>query len=356
MTIGFWVSEPPTAAAFAAWDPDREPATYASGVGHNVLELAKRADAHGRTVAVGRDDLPSVCPVVFLLKDAMGSAPNLRSALRAVQRARGRFAVVRSDTPIGWSFPVRPTLEFMPTRRAVVESWQLWLPPLPQRGLRPRAPERTGRIETLVLKCNPENIPPELRASEWTASLAQRGVSWVLDTPTQTDGSDQHWHDFTEVDAVLCAPHPGSDVARKPATRLINAWIAGCVPLAAREPAYLELGRDHVDTLFFDDMSECPLLLEALRADPARIRSMEVQIARRAAEFSTTRVSLRWLDALDKMAREALASRRDPLRTLAIGEKRVAHLAHEVSGVVRGLAARPWAARGRLVGGRPPRV
>ena len=163
----------------------------------------------------------------------------LRAVLRAGQRAGGRFAVIRSDTPLSWALPVRPVVEFMPTQGAVTQPWQEWLPPLPQRGLQPRAAERCGRIRSLAFKGYPENVPAELTTPEWAAGLAARGVEWLLDVAADSDGAGQRWHDFSAVDAVLCvrASRATANVERKPATRLINAWVAGCVPLAERDPA-----------------------------------------------------------------------------------------------------------------------
>jgi hypothetical protein len=340
VSIGFWASEPPDPDEFTRWDPDREPERYASGVGHNVLELAKRLEALGAPVAVGRDELPKGIPIVFLLKDAFGSRIGMRRALRAIRRARGWFAVIRSDTPIDWHFPVRPTTEFVPTKAVATRGWQRWLPPLPQRGLRPRKPERFGRVRTLVFKGNPENVPQVVLADEWRSMLADRDIRWWIDAPGRTDGSDQSWHDFSEVDAVLCAPHPGGvDVAAcKPATRLINAWVAGSIPLAVREPAYVELGRDGDDVLFFDDLRECAQLLVELRSVPL-LERLERGVAQRAAEFSLERTSRRWLDALQDLERSS--HRGVPLgRVLTIHEKRLSHLLHEGSGAIRDRRAR----------------
>jgi hypothetical protein len=337
VTLSFWVSSPPEADEFAAWDPDGDPARYASGVGHNVLELAKRVQQLGRAVAVGSEALPSGSPVVFLLKDAYSSGANLRGALAAVQRARGCFAVIRSDTPSSWSFPISPSREFVATKGGARMDWQLWLPPLPQRGLRPRAAERAGGLRSLVLKCNPENIPAEVATSRWARTLAARGVEWSIDSPSRTDGYDQTWHDFTDVDAVLCAPHPGNelDPHRKPATRLINAWVAGCIPLVAREPAYLELASDGMDALFFERLDECPALVEELRADPSRLRALEQRVAARGIEFSVERTSRLWLEALDRLDAGSGSGWSRTRRRFGIAEKRAAHFAHEAVAKMR---------------------
>ena len=142
--------------------------------------------------------------------------------------------------------PIRPVLDCMPIQAAARRSHERWPPPLPQRGLIGRRAERFGRIRSVAFKGNPENVPPAMLSESWTAALASRGLSWWCDVPRRTDGSDQEWHDFTSVDAVVCMRNPlkRRDLARKPATRLINSWCAGSIPLADREPGYEELASD----------------------------------------------------------------------------------------------------------------
>jgi hypothetical protein len=331
--IHFWLHDPPPAAELAGWDPDLEPRRFASGVGHNVLELAKRLELLGVPVSVGRKVPGDARLLVLYLVDSLQTAAALRGALRAAQEARGRFAVIRSDAPSSWAFPVRPVREFAPTRTSIVKPWQRWVPPLPQRGLLPRRPERQGRIHCLTFKGNPENVPSELLSRAWSDSLASRGIRWWLDTPARTDGSDQCWHDFTEVDAALCMRHPlrARDAARKPATRLTNTWVAGCVPFAAREPGYLELGRDGRDVFFVDTPWQCLELLDDLNADAARLSAVEREIDRRGEEYALEKTAQRWREAIfeavsaaDRARVSARAS-----RMLAILEKRFAHVAHE---------------------------
>ena len=158
--------------------------------------------------------------------------------------------------------------------------YQRWLPPLPQRGLVPRRPGRFGSIRSVAFKGNPENVPPDMKTESWTAALATRGISWWPDVPKNTDGSDQRWHDFAEVDAAICMRNPAKvlDIERKPATRLVNAWRAGCIPLAHPEPAYRELGTDETDLFFVKDgpyVSRCSIASVTTRSSctESRIRS-----------------------------------------------------------------------------------
>lgn len=338
MIISFWVHEPPPPREFDSWDPDREPDRFASAVGHTILELAKRLESLGVSVRVGETRAIQESLLVFFLRDACSSAHALGGALRAVQDARGRFAVIRSDTPTDVRFPLRPVREFVPTHGMIREPWQRWVPPLTQRGLIPRASTRRGRIRTLALKGYKSNVPPLVRTREWTDALASRGIEWWLDMAESPEGAGQVWHDFRNVDAVLCAHHADNlhDPLRKPATKLLNAWAAGCVPLAERMPAYLELGRDGEDILFVEELRECCDVLDRLNANPELLASIERHVEARGREFSVEHTGRRWLEALVEAfdAAEATGWRRST-KMIAIVEKRLAHAVHGVGAAAR---------------------
>jgi len=286
-----------------SWDPDREPRRYANGVGHNLLELYSRLARGGLEVTAG-EEIPAGTRLVVVFSKSVYRTPRLRALLRAAQRTGGRFAVIRSDAPLSWSFPVRPVVELMPTQAAVTRPWQRWLPPLPQRGLVPRRDERLGRIGSVAFKGALGTVPAELMAAEWTEELASRGIDWLLDAPADVDGEDQSWHDFADVDAVLCtrADRSGFVVERKPATRLINAWVAGCVPLADPEPGYLELGRGGRDAFFVVSAADTLATIDELNADAALLRQVEQRIRERAVEFAPEAVLERWHDMLVEAA------------------------------------------------------
>lgn len=298
--IHFWVPADRIPPGVDTWDPDAEPWRFASGVGHNVFELVVRLRSTGIDVSLG-SRVPRGSRLVVLFGWLAFPKPYRAQATRVAIRAHGRIALIRSDTPLGWRLPLRPIVELMPTRASITEPWQQWVPPLPQRGLVPRRPSRMGTIRSVAFKGNPGSVPEELLSAGWGAELATRGVEWLLDVPTQVDGSDQTWHDFARVDVVLCvrrrSPESGS-LARKPATRLINAWRAGAVPIAYREPGFRELGRDGVDVLFVDDPAGAVASIDALRRDPARISSLENAARVRAEEFDPGRVLGLWRETL----------------------------------------------------------
>ncbi len=221
--------------------------------------------------------------------------------------------LIRSDAPPHAALPIRPVREYMPTASSVREPWQRWLPPLPQRGLLPRRAERRGRIESVAFKGNPENVHPVLKSRAWSDALAERGIQWLLDVPSRTSGSDQTWHDFREVDIVLCMRSPERSEkygSVKPATKVINAWLAGCVPIAEREPGYLELGRDRRDIVFVNSPEEALEVIDWLRANTRALTRLEQAGRERGGEFDPVKMIDRWKTDLLDVAEMATGSAR----------------------------------------------
>ena len=297
--IHFWLPTAPSSAELLAWDPDAEPCRYASGVGHNVFELFNRLARAGVDVTLG-SEVDTQARLTVLYAPSIELLAQRKQAVDVIRRTRGRFALIRADAAVAFRLPLRPVVDFVPVASAVSGAWQRCLPPLPQRGLLPRSRERYGRLRSLAFKGNPENVPPELKTRDWASALASRGIAWSLDVPRETDGADQSWHDFSAVDAVLCWRKPSKrrDIARKPGTRLFNAWSAGCIPLVEPEPAYLEAACDGDDAFVVEGVPQCLEVLDGLVADPPRIRHVESRVDRRRRDYAPELVLGLWTRAL----------------------------------------------------------
>jgi hypothetical protein len=183
----------------------------------------------------------------------------------------------------------------------------------------------------VAFKGNPENAPFEILAEPVASALSRRGVELVVDTPGRTDGSDQSWHDFRGVDLVLCLRRASKwrDIERKPPTKVVNAWCAGCIPIAGREPGYLDIATDGEDALFVDGTDTCLGAVDRLLADASLLEGMERRIAERRIAYAPDAVLRRWRDAL----LEAVAAGR--ARPVSRWARTAAAAAAELRGALR---------------------
>lgn len=284
------------------WDPDRDPGRFADAFGHAIVELVVRLRRRGRVVTIGPVVPPRTDVVVVLLEELVSYDGHVRPA--AVSRlARDAFrrpvVVVRADVPLGVVPPAFVRTQVMPNRTAIVDGRaQRWVPLLPQRGLVPRDPGRGHTIHTLTCKGFEFNVPAELRAQRFLDAIAGCGVHFAL------DGDPATWPDFRHTDVALCVRRHNDAWddrrhLRKPATKLVNAWVAGAIPLVAPQAAYLELVRPGEDALVVEGPDGIIAAMLRLRGDRVLVRRLQAGGAERAREFSVDCVLDAWEELLD---------------------------------------------------------
>lgn len=290
-----------TARVVRNWDPDADPNRFASGLGHNLLELYARLRARGCSVTIGAR-IPRDTGLVISYHQAWNRVGELALALRA---APYRTAVIRSDAPLWWRNLLPADLIVVPNRASVAiwtgrtRSRVLYRPALPQRGMIPRDRRRPG-VQRMVFKGNPENVPGYLLDPGFRDALRECGVELVIDAPTATDGGDQRWHDFREADVLLCvrAAAPDDSLLNKPPTRLINAWAAGAIPVVGPEPAYLELVHDWVDGVVVHGERDLLGAVCRLAQDRTLAEELLCAAAARGREFDRDALLIKWIEVL----------------------------------------------------------
>ncbi len=177
----------------------------------------------------------------------------------------------------------------------------------PQPGIVPRATGRAPRIATLVYKGRPKNLDAGFRAPDFAAGLAALGARFDIDEiATMTGGHS--WNDYAGADAVLAVRNlTRYDASKKPASKLMNAWIAGVVPLLSPEPAFEELRRDPLDYIAVRHTDDALAAVARLNDDPALFERYVARGRERAAEIAEDRLSGRWVDVLNGPVATAFA-------------------------------------------------
>lgn len=318
MRAHFWIPEP--LPEVDGWNPDSAPERYSGGVGHNLYELYVRLRAVGESVTLGPVQPDDGVVVVY--------AKSLRplTAQRALLGGLGSkpLIIIRSDTDPRWRTRFTPDVEVMPYGSAVTGPHQTWVPALPQRGMIRRSAERFGRIRTVGFKGSPANLPVFMRDPAWVQTLEAMGLCWLPDTPEVGGGSDQSWHDFSEVDVAVClrAEYWGRR-SWKPATKLINAWCAGVIPLVGPEPGYLDLATPNEDAFLVANEFDVVTALKRLITDPELVQATERAIEKRGKEFERDAVLDQWRALLERTSKapvgaDMLRKRRRDARRLSV--------------------------------------
>jgi hypothetical protein len=212
----------------------------------------------------------------------------------------------------------------------------------PQPGLLPRAAERGATIRDLVFQGSEANLDRRFLEPAFLAALDGMGVRFHVHG---RDSGPVRWNDYRAADLVLAARNlTERDALTKPASKLVNAWLAGVPALLGPEPAFQDLRRSALDYIEVRSPADVVAAIAALQARPALYLDMVRNGFERGAEFSAEKISDAWIAYLggpaaasfERWRRQGRARRGASLLTRSILHKR----------------ARAAAARDRDHGGR----
>jgi|LauGreDrversion4_1035100.scaffolds.fasta_scaffold72086_2 hypothetical protein len=302
---------------FEEWIPDDNPKMYSSGVGHNVLELASRLKARGHTVTLGHQPPSDASAVIFFKKHFLLRNDLTLEILKVA--IRHPVILIRSDLEVDARLVFNPDLEVMPNRSILRGTNQVYIPPFPQRGLIRREKLNGNRIENLEIKCNPENVPDYLELLVVEVNALDPAITVKVDAPSSADGSDNNWNDFSKVDLSLIirpvGENPGSN-ARKPPTRLINAWVAGTIPLVDPLPAYTDLIRDEIDGFIVENPEQVVAVVKKLAENPEYCEEVFENCRRRGEDYQVNELLEIWEQSIINIANETKRGGRRATRIL----------------------------------------
>ncbi len=321
LPVRFFLPGEEDLAPLARLDPDRDPALFRRGERAWVLQTFLRLRRAGFACELV-DQVPVDGLVLFHAKHdgairrglPRGGAPVL-VGIRADNREAlaAEFEILQNGR---WA---------KPGRRLVMPLW-------PQPGLVPRDPARGDVIRTVAYKGFRANLHPEFRAESWRRFLAERGIEWVDDSRpyegVATDRAALAWSDFSAVDLIVAVRPPERKTDwSKPATKLVNAWLAGTPALLGAEFAYRELRRGELDYLEVDSVAAAEAAIDRLRSEPGLYRRMVEHGRERAAEYDVPALSERWIELLGRtLPGLAAAPHRARWRRWPINLRRAARL------------------------------
>ena len=198
---------------------------------------------------------------------------------------RGRFA---------WA-----DFEIVQNRRYANGKSVIFIPCWPQPGLIPRNAERGTKVSRIAFKGYASSLNAMFRSEQWLEYLRGSGIAWVEDVADWQGNRPGEmriaWNDYSEVDLVIAVRE--DEKARyenKPASKLVNAWMAGVPALLGAEYAYWELRRSELDYAEVDSVEAAIAAVEQLRSDPERYRDMVENGKQRAMDFRPERLVERW--------------------------------------------------------------
>ncbi|PEN09432.1 hypothetical protein CRI93_01520 [Longimonas halophila] len=259
-----------------------------------ILQTYLHMRAHGYHVNIA-PVLPTEGIVVFI--------PEVES-LHALRRQYTRshraltFVTVRADV-IEFRSPWADA-EIVQNGRFADGHRSFFVPHWPQPGIIPRDPSRGARIEHITFKGGFGSLDKAFRSEPWQQFLDERGLTFEI-ASKHTQSAVPRWHDYEHADLML-AVRPlhgdGGQRCEKPASKLVNAWMAGVPALVGPEYAFRELREDPLDYVEVGSLRDAMDAIDALRDDPDRYHAMRAHGLQRAQAFTPTCIAERWAEVL----------------------------------------------------------
>lgn len=296
----FWTTRPTT--QLESWDPDLEPGILLNAFGHGFVELFARLRQADYAVSIGATIPPHADTVVISLEELTGwtswCSPYLEYRLGlSLLRHTPALVVVRVDIPLPVRCPRFSTLEIMPTPMSVIDpASQVYLPLLPQRGLIRRMSDRGDRVRTVALKAYSSNLPRWID-SRFVAALERSGFTLRCDTESD---EPQRWHDFAEVDVILCTQVEVWGADRKPPTKLVNAWSAGAIPICVDTASYDHIAVFGENALYASSPDEVLEILASLGSDSSLAERLLEASRAAGARHSISATCDAWWQAFER--------------------------------------------------------
>ena len=197
----------------------------------------------------------------------------------------------------------------------------------PQPNIIPRNPDRGDRLERVGVIGPRTSIAAEVRSPEFRSRLEKLGIELVI----RDDGSS--WNDYSDLDMQIAyRTGPMFWIRCKPATKLVQSWIAGCPAIAGVEPSFRTVGRPGLDYLEARSADQIVEHLRTLLDRPDHYRSLIDRGLLRAPLHDDRAVLGQWVAFLKGPASDLL--RRRILRTTS-GRSRLTTRTAVLSSLVR---------------------
>ncbi|MDP6625447.1 MAG: hypothetical protein QGG87_03190 [Nitrospinota bacterium] len=166
-----------------------------------------------------------------------------------------------------------------------------------QPGLIHREHSRGKLFKNIVYMGQTKNLADELGSPEWIKEMKTEGINFMILTQRT------QWHDYSFADAV-CAVRKFSfnRHIRKPASKLVNAWLAGVPAILGSESAFCDLRRSDLDYLEVKTLKQTREAILMLR-DNCELREKMIKNGKkRAKDFSMEAIAKLWISFFDKQA------------------------------------------------------
>ena len=272
-------------------DPDRDFHLYSTGVHVWVGQTYARLKRAGYPVVL-TDKVPT-SGILVIHADHIGEVLRRRSLFSNLT-----LVVARADRPA----QIHADYEIVQNAFSAQNSNTFHVQHWPQPGLVKRDVARDSKVENIAFKGVIGEMAPAFASAEWEESLRSEGMEWRTDA-VACGGNDANyqvnWNDYSDVDVVVALRKDTSHThTKKPASKLINAWLAGVPAILGPEQAYRELRQNELDYIEASSPEEAHAAIVRLKNDPVLYKAMVQRAQERARQVTAENCVESWAHLL----------------------------------------------------------
>ncbi|PHM49209.1 glycosyltransferase [Xenorhabdus miraniensis] len=177
------------------------------------------------------------------------------------------------------------------------QNGKIFIPHWPQPGLKPRAKNK-HEIKNIGFFGHKNALPDFFSDENMKIELKKRGVNFI--TPYKD------WCNYADMDIVISfRKNDGSlDLLRKPASKLINAWNAGCPLICDDEPSMRAIRLNELDYLIAKTPEQFIEAVDSLINQPDLYLSMVLNGKNRFEEYNRQATVNKWINLIKKIHQE----------------------------------------------------
>lgn len=268
------------------WSPN-----YASGIGTDILNWPIQTYVQLMKRGLNVELVPRYIPgkiCVLAYEHLSPKTLGYKSFVIACQYDRGRPEICNHRVVQNQLNVIDPSTDH-------------FVPHWPQPNLVPRNADRGDHLKVLTYKGRFVHLANAFQQPEFIQALSERHISLDADVTNQIPLQQawNSWHDYAQTDAVLAVRESNPFLfAYKPASKLVNAWMAGCPALLGPEPAYQQMRKSELDYFEVKSPDDAIAALQHLQENPGYFRAMIENGWQRAQEYDANGVAKHWRDIL----------------------------------------------------------
>lgn len=138
------------------------------------------------------------------------------------------------------------------------------------------------------------NLDPYFSSKEWFSDLKELGFEWI-------EKPNDQWNNYENVDIIVAIRKFNSKIKfiQRPASKLINTWHGGAIPIMGKESAYQAYKSSEYDYLEADSIDELRRILMDLKSNSLLVKKILTRGEERSRGVNNDIIKTEWISFIN---------------------------------------------------------